>query len=98
MPMAWRARRAKLPGAVGMPIIDTAVLTGWIMFGRLFKFFCWPPSWCCWCACCFRANSATACASGITTLAQALLISSALFVAAYWLWACTDAASRQTTL
>ena len=39
MPMAWRARRTKLPGAVGMPIIDTAVLTGWIMFGRLFKFF-----------------------------------------------------------
>lgn len=86
MPMAWRARRTKLPGAVGMPIIDTAVLTGWIMFGRLFKFFLLATVLVLLVRVLFSRQQRHGLREWITTLAQALLISSALFVAAYWLW------------
>ena len=84
--MAWRARRTKLPGAVGMPIIDTAVLTGWIMFGRLFKFFLLATVLVLLVRMLFSRQQRHGLREWITTLAQALLISSALFVAAYWLW------------
>lgn len=86
MPMAWRARRTKLPGAVGMPIIDTAVLTGWIMFGRLFKFFLLATVLVLLVRLLFSRQQRHGLREWITTLAQALLISSALIVAAYWLW------------
>ena len=86
MPMAWRARRTKLPGAVGMPIIDTAVLTGWIMFGRLFKFFLLATVLVLLVRMLFSRQQRHILREWATTLAQALLISSALFVAAYWLW------------
>jgi hypothetical protein len=86
MPMAWRARRTKLPGAVGMPIIDTAVLTGWIMFGRLFKFFLLATVLVLLVRMLFSRQQRHGLREWVTTLAQALLISSALFVATYWLW------------
>ena len=86
MPMAWRARRTKLPGAVGMPIIDTAVLTGWIMFGRLFKFFLLATVLVLLVRLLFSRQQRHGLREWVTTLAQALLISSALIVAAYWLW------------
>lgn len=86
MPLAWRARRTKLPGAVGMPIIDTAVLTRWIMFGRLFKFFLLATVLVLLVRMLFSRQQRHSLREWVTTLAQALLISSALFVAAYWLW------------
>ena len=86
MRIAWCARRTKLPGAVGMPIIDTAVLTGWIMFGRLFKFFLLATVLVLLVRLLFSRQQRHGLREWITTLAQALLISSALFVAAYWLW------------
>ncbi|HNX72276.1 protein MIGRI [Rivihabitans pingtungensis] len=56
------------------------------MFGRLFKFFLLATVLVLLVRLLFSRQQRHGLREWITTLAQALLISSALFVAAYWLW------------